>query len=735
MKNFKPQTSKLKITCKSQLPTLKIFGILRLLVGICFGFCLLILGFASMAFADGLIIIDPPEDHPIIKQPTALSVKYHRVDVEIEGQVATTSIDQVFKNDYNIDLEGTYIFPLPEEAAITDFSMYVDGKKVSGKILDKNQAREVYEDIVRQMKDPGLLEYIGRNMFKARIYPIPKNGEKRIQLVYKQALEYDGGVYKYIYPLDTERFSPKPLEEVTIFASVKSKVPIKNIYSPSHQIDTKIERYSASCGYEARDVKPDKNFVLYFSVSEKDVGLNLLSYAKSGEDGYFMLLLSPGELKSLCISKDIIFVLDKSGSMQGEKIEQAKKALKFCLNKLEKGDRFNVIAFASEVNFYQSTLMDVNDGNKKKALKFVDRISADGGTNINDALSSALKMFKPSRRPRMLVFLTDGQPTVGIRNMKDILKNIEDANKAGARIFVFGVGNDVNTHLLDKMAQENRGVSEYVKPQEDIEVSVSSFYRKISEPVLSEIDLDFGNIKVYDLQPKIFPDIFSGSALILLGRYEGSGSTAITLSGYVNGKKKKFVYDANFVKDNAKQDFIPRLWATRKIGYLVGEIRLHGENQELIDEAVKLSKEHGIMTPYTSFLILEKESDYKRYGLSEKAAPMMRAAGKKYKAQMESVSGAGSVSRAQDINALRQSAVAQKPELESVKHVGDKTFYRQNGAWVDAAYKKGMKVKEIKYLSEEYFALLKDKPEIGKYLSIADEVAVVYGGRAYKITK
>jgi Ca-activated chloride channel family protein len=647
--------------------------------------------------------------------------------------VATTSIDQVFKNDYDVDLEGTYMFPLPEEAAITDFSMYVDGKKVSGKILDKDKARQVYEDIVRQMKDPGLLEYVGRNMFKARVYPIPKRGEKRVQLVYKQTLKYDSGVYKYVYPLDTEKYSPKPLEEVTISAKIKSKAPIKSLYSPSHKLDTKIEDYSASCGYEARNVKPDKNFVLYYSVSEKDVGLNLLSYKKRGEDGYFMLLLSPGQLKGKTINKDIIFVLDTSGSMSGEKIKQAKEALRFCINKLDKRDRFNVIGFATDIDNYKDSLVPASRRNTKGALKFIDKLEARGGTNINDALLSSLKMFSDSRRPRMLVFLTDGEPTVGETDIKEIIENLDDANKAKARIFVFGVGSDVNSHLLDKMSEVHRGVSEYVEPHEDIEVNVSSFFRKISEPILSDINLNFGKIKTADLQPRIMPDIFRGTQLVLLGRYEGDGSTAITLTGYVNGKKKKFVYDAKFLKSDTENDFIPRLWATRKIGYLMSEIRLSGEKKELIDEIIKLSKEHGIMTPYTSFLILEKESDYRRWGFSESAAPMMKAAGSKYKADMESLSGMGAVSRAKDIITLKQSEVAEEPEMESVKHVGDKTFYRQNGMWVDAEYEEGAKTQKIKYLSNKYFDLLKKRPKIGKYLSIAENVIVVFEGKIYQI--
>ncbi len=686
----------------------------------------------NTALPDGVIIIDRP-----IPTSMPLAIKYHRVKIDIDNQIAVTSIDQVFRNDYNVDLEGTYIFPLPEDSTITDFALYIDGKRVSGEILDKDRAREVYEDIVRRMKDPGLLEYVGRNMFKARIYPIPKNGESRVEITYSQTLNYDAGMIKYVYPLDTERFSKRPLEEVTISAKVKSNVPIKSIYSPSHEVDIKAEKFQAEIGYEALDVKPDKDFVFYYTVSEKDVGINLLSYRNPEQSGYFLMMLSPGQLESRSMPKDILFLLDTSGSMNGKKIEQAKDALRFCINELAEGDSFNVVSFATNVNPYKDTLVTVDDKIVKGALDFVDGLNARGGTNINDALLLSLRMFNDSRpgRPCMIVFLTDGEPTIGETNMNDILKNLEGANKSQVRIFVFGVGNDVNTHLLDRISEVHRGVSEYVVPQENIEIKVSSFYSKISEPILADINLNYGKIMVEELYPITLPDIFKGTQLVLLGRYEGSGMSAVTLNGHVNGKEKKFVYEANFPLEDKNHDFIPRLWATRKIGYLMSEIRLHGENRELVNEIIALSKEYGIITPYTSFLILENERDYEKWGISYELTPMTMASGKRYRAAMESEVGEEAVSSAQDIDSLKKSISAVKPTLKTVKHVGDKTFYLQNSIWVDSKYQESMKVKEIKYLSKKYFDILKNKPELGRYFSQARNIIVVFEGTCYRVTQ
>jgi Ca-activated chloride channel family protein len=342
-----------------------------------------ILCFACFARADGLIVIDrpiPPRPVPIpAPAPEFLPVKYHRVSVTIDRQVATTTVDQVFRNDKDYDLEGTYIFPIPEDAAVKNFSLYIDGKKVGGEILDRDKARQIYEDIVRRMKDPGLLEYVGRNMFRARIFPIPKHGERRVEISYQQTVPYDAGIFRYSYPLNTEKFSPKPLEEVAVSVKISSDVPIKSVYSPSHEVDAKVEKNSATCGYEEKNVKPDKDFLLYYTVSEKDMGLNVISYRKSGEDGYFMLLLSPGEFGGKAIDKDIVFVLDTSGSMSGDKLKQAKGALRFCLNSLGKGDRFNIVSFATGVSSYAGKISPVQRDNVNDALKFVGDLEARGG--------------------------------------------------------------------------------------------------------------------------------------------------------------------------------------------------------------------------------------------------------------------------------------------------------------------------------------------------------------------
>jgi Ca-activated chloride channel family protein len=407
-----------------------------------------------------------------------LTIKYHRVTVAIEDQVATTRVDQVFVNEGRHEVEGTYIFPLPEEATITEFVMWVDGQKLEGQLLERDEARRIYEDIVRRRQDPALLEYVGRDAFQASIYPIPPGGERRIELEYSQVLPLDNGLVEYVYPLNTEKFSPRPLEEVTVNVTIRSTEPMKAIYSSSHDVDI-VRRgdHNALVGYEEYGAKPDRDFALYYTVSSEDVGLNLLSYRPDqGGEGYFLLLAAPKvEIDpERMIAKDVILVLDISGSMSGEKIEQAREALALVLDNLHGEDRFNVIAFSTSTRHYARDLVPADE--RGEALDFVRRLEASGSTDINRALLEALAMADGSTaRPTILIFLTDGLPTTGEVDVDRIIDNVGDAAPENTRIFPFGVGYDVNTMLLDTVAQNHRGASGYVRPEEAIDEQLSAF--------------------------------------------------------------------------------------------------------------------------------------------------------------------------------------------------------------------------------------------------------------------
>ncbi|MGB8959985.1 MAG: VIT and VWA domain-containing protein, partial [Candidatus Aminicenantales bacterium] len=537
--------------------------------------------------ADGFII----PNHRPGEQVPPLSVKYHRVKVEIVDQVAKTSVDQVFINHFGRDIEGTYIFPVPEGASVSDFAMFIGNVRVQGEILDSREARRIYEDIVRRMRDPGLLEYMGRNLFRARVYPIPANGEKRVQISYTEVLKAENGLVKYLYPLNTERFSRDPLTDVSIAVRVESRVPLVNIYSPSHKVSVRKEGEGlARVGYEDKDVRPDKDFLLYYSLSKDDVGLSFMNW-EGPEGRTFMLLASPrfaapGEK---VVDKNVVLVLDSSGSMSGAKIRQVKEAARFILNHLDRRDEFTLVDFDDGVTAFSEALIPATAENVGRALKFVDAIEDSGGTNINDALLAALARMRDGERPSYVLFLTDGQPTVGTTETADILRNLAKANERRSRIFVFGVGDDVNTELLDRIASDHRGASVYIGESEDLEVALSGFYEKISSPLLADLALEFKGIETSQVYPRVLPDLFKGSQLVLVGKYSGDGPVSVVMTGKAGREGKRFVLEGRPLTGSDKFSFLPRLWAARRIGYLLEEIRLQGQNAELVDEIRRLA--------------------------------------------------------------------------------------------------------------------------------------------------
>lgn len=553
----------------------------------------------------------PPFWRPHVFAP--LEINSCQVTAQIEDQVAVTTIDEAFYNPNAARLEGTFLFPVPKGAQLDRFAMEIDGKKVEAELLAADKARTIYEDIVRRAKDPALLEYSGRDVFKVRIFPIEPHATKRVTVRYTQLLKLDNGLVDYTVPLNTAKYSSKPIPSVSVKLDLATKRPLKSIYSPSHDVEIKRDGdRRATVGYEGRDVVPDTDLALYFAPEKDDLGVNLLTHRVAGEDGYFLLLASPGVdvQENRLVKKDVVFVLDTSGSMAGKKLEQAKKALLFCVENLNEGDRFELVRFSTEVEPLFDQLVPADDGHRAKADAFIRGLKPIGGTAIDDALKKALAL-KPGRegRPFFVIFLTDGLPTIGTTDEDQILADVKQATGGNVRVFCFGIGNDVNTHLLDNITEQTRAVSQYVLPEEDLEVKLSNFYAKIKEPVLANPTLKFtGQVRVTKLYPAPLPDLFKGEQLVLVGRYSGDGPSAAIIGGTVNDAQKKFTADVDFAAESAGNDFIPRLWATRRVGYLLDEIRLHGESAELKSEVTELARQYGLVTPYTAYLILEDEA-------------------------------------------------------------------------------------------------------------------------------
>jgi len=712
--------------------------------------------------ADGIIIIDPhqrPVPRPGYRPApyTPLSVQSHKVDISIDDNIARTTIDEVFYNPNNAVLEGTFIFPLPERAAISKFSLFIDGKETQGEVLAKDKARTIYEDIVRKMKDPALLEYVGRDMFKARVYPIPARGTRRVKLSYSETVKADSGLYSYTYPLNTEKFSSQPLQEVLVHAELNTDRPLKNVYCPTHSAEVKrLHQTRAKLVYEAHNVLPDKDFSIFYSVEGDKFGLSLASFRQGTSDGYFISMVSPSfEETETHIKKDVAFVFDTSGSMQGKKIEQAKNALKFCLNSLREGDRFALVSFATEAQSFKKTLAECSGKNIDEALGFVDGLQARGGTNISDALETALSMDSGEKRPYIIVFMTDGKPTLGIQDEKELVQAVSQHNKHKARVFVFGVGFNVNTHILDRIAEDAKGARSYVTPEEDIEIKISNFFTKVESPALTDVKVSFTGVDTYDVYPGTLPDLFRGSQLEIMGRYRKGQNSAIVLKGNINGKTKEYVFEKDFSGRTAAGETIPKLWATRKIFFLLDEIRLHGMKTELKDEIVRLSKEFGIMTPYTSYLVLDDERKlaeapalsaggairrYRDSAVREEKKEALQHASDIILGKMKSGEGAANASKAmadkkQDGRYEEADEVFRgKDNRKLIKTAGNRTFYFNGDVWIDSRFNGKKDTVKIEYMSEGYFEFLKKHPSCGRFLALGSRVIFECEGTFYEIT-
>jgi Ca-activated chloride channel family protein len=446
----------------------------------------------------------------------------------------------------------------------------------------------------------------------------------------------------------------------------------------------------------------------------------------------------------------VILVLDTSGSMEGEKMEQARDAMHFVLDHLNRSDRFNIITFSTGVQLFSDRPEPLSK--LAEARRFVDNLRAEGSTDINRALLEAIDAAG-HERPTILIFLTDGLPTSGVIDTPLILNNITQAAGSNLRLFPFGVGDDVDTLLLDSLAQELRGAGAYVRPGERVDEQVSGFYAKVSTPVLADLELTVDGVRIEDTYPYPLPDLFAGTQLIITGRYRAGGPAVITLTGQVNGQPRTFTYD-DLTFDATRRpsqstEFIPRLWATRKIGYLLNQMRLRGENRETIDQIVSLSVRYGIITPYTSFLVEEPELALSREGREVIVQEEYAAA---QAAPPAEVSGEGAVNKAVEQNALAgadqaaplpmvmatpgpagSAGPAPAAPAGTVSVVGDKAFVLKNGVWTDTAFDSTrMTATPLPFPSDLFFEFLADHPDAGKYFALGQRVIVVLNGLAYE---
>lgn len=708
-----------------------------------------------------------------------LRVTDHLVDVEVHDRVALTTVTQTFHNDANRRLEATYVFPLPENADLTNFQMTFNGKLVQGEVLPADEARRVYEQIVRQTRDPGLIEFIGRRLLQMRVFPIEPGSDTTIVMRYQQVTRPVSGMQAYHYPLRTCKSAGQAYGMVRFSVTLSTQAPLKSIWSPSHSVEiVRQGEHAASVAYEASGGSLQDDFLLLYGTDDSDLGMSMVAYRPdAAKPGHFVLMLTPKQLwpEADRQPQDVVFVVDTSGSMSGEKIQQARRALQFCIDQLAEGDRFNVVRFSTGFDSLFQEPAPATREKRAEAQNFAETFHAAGGTNIADTLAHVLGMAPAPQdaagRPFVVVFLTDGQ---GNRNPDEILKAMSQArgSSEGVRIFPFGVGHDVNTILLDRLANDYTGRPTYVQPGENLELVLGDFFSVISQPVLVGLKLTYPEIGVTEQFPATLGDLYHGQQLILAGQFRHDATGPVKLSAMRNGKPVEFVWrDAAFAS-SPQATYVPAVWAGRKISYLIDQIRTHGESKEMIAEIVALSREYGIQTPYSSWLVVpERQQELVRFGWQQPGRPaaLPQAARERIadspgrgggggfgtggglyggepgitldSAEKAVTSADGMIANyvARKNAALRESAGRDGDRLDTSRlpavKLGNLWYHRIDGYLVDDRIDRDTEVTNVRFGSDAYFELVAAREDLRPALAESpDAIVLVAPGRAVLVS-
>ena len=666
--------------------------------------------FSGRQFAANVVI---PQRRVFAPTSTA-TVQIERVDatVSIVEQVATTTLEVSLRNPTSRRLEAEVILPVPDGAAVRGFDFQGSGAEPSAQLLPKDEARRIYDSIVAKIRDPALLEFIGYNLIRSSVFPVEPRGLQRIRLTYEHVCPADGDRIDYVLPRSESLEYNVPW---SVRLTVKSKRTISTVYSPSHAVDTHLTggRQVAVNLTAGVPVEPGPFRLSLLLTADEGISATMLAYPDPHVGGgYFLLLAGVPEKQQGSrpkIRREVTLVLDRSGSMNGEKLKQVREAAMQIIAGLAPDESFNIIAYNEAVDVFSTRPVSKTEANVRAARNYLQGMLARGGTNIHDALLEALRQKPTKDRLSIVLFLTDGRPTIGQTDERAIRNLVKTSNKRAKRVFTFGVGVDVNSPLLENIAYESRATSTFVLPNEDVELKVASVFRRLSGPVLADPELAVLDIdgqpavgRTRDLIPMRLPDVFQDDQLVLVGQYVSDEPLMFRLTGNYAGQQRTFKFKFRLDKATTRNSFVPRLWAQRKIGILIDAIRSSGADasaaaggqvdpklKELVDEVVRLSTEFGILTEYTAFLAREGTDLASREAVAAQAYQNFDARARQTRSGLSSVN--------QDINSIRQKSSGQlnlrnsfwdanmnRVEISSVQQVADRAFYRKDNRWIDS---------------------------------------------------
>ena len=686
-------------------------------------------------------ILPRPCPQPIRHCVPIAGAQVERVSSDVQATLADGvlgfEIEEEFVNRGGLIGEADYLFPLPAGAAFQDLALEINGEMVSGETMDAREARRIYEEIVRRQKDPALVEWMGQGLLRTRIFPIAPGERKRVQVRYQVVAQREGDA------LRIDHFRGRGAQQVSeARRDVGGRARFKLIYprteeygraySPTHELrfDDEGRTRVAEVRGDARDVT-----ILVPVRRGRNAAITMLPHAPGRDDGFALITLAPPALPPRVTPRDVTFVLDISGSMRGRKMEQARAAGKQLLASLSRTDRFRIIDFASSVGEFRATFVAATRENVRAAEEYLDDLEPGGSTNISDALEAALgDAHGEGGRLSMVLFVTDGEPTVGVRDPAAIAARATRI-RDGARVFTFGLGADVNVALLEQLALSGQGTATFVRPDESPERAVEVVASRLTNPVATSVRLHTDGVRVRAMHPAGPYDLFAGQDLVVLARYSGSGRARLRFEGTTADGPVSWETTVDFPERTRANGFVPRLWATQRVGWLAAEKRANGGSAEIDNEIRELGERYGIPTEFTSYFVPEPGVMAQLGGnrilpaadaggrVARAAAPPTEAEARRQRFEEARASaGQRDAMSLQAVTVTIDSAIATSGG--QIRQASNRTFVLRDGVWTDGVDVPNATIVRVQAYSPAYFAVVERLPLLAEAFSLGERVRI-----------
>ncbi len=686
------------------------------------------------------------------------------VRVDLVDRVLRYEITETFVNRGSRIGEADFMFPLPKGAAFQDLKLSINGEMVAGETMSADRARQIYEEIVRRQRDPALLEWMGYGLLRARIFPIAPGEEKKVVVRFQTVAPREGDALRVDYfrgmRSNQRELNQEPGGRTSFVLTYPNDPMYGTAYSPTHSIfeqrygsESSVDSYgdrsfaSNSRGsvrrVEVRDARGEVTLLIPIRRSTS-AAISMLANAPGNDDGFALITLSPPAIRPRAVPRDVTFVIDVSGSMSGQKIEQARTAGKQLLRTLSPMDRFRLIDFSSDVRTFRNDFSTATRENIGAAERYLDQLDAEGSTNISGALDEALSAPVQAGRLPIVLFLTDGQPTVGERDASVIASNVAK-QRGSRRLFTFGVGADLNVSLIEQLALEGRGTASFVRPEESVERAVGVVASRLTSPLVTDVRVRADGVRLLKMHPSGPVDIFAGEDLVILARYDGSGNGVVRFDGQTTSGPVSWSARVNFPDRSRENPFVARLWATQRVGYLSAEKRKHGGSQEIDNEIRDLGERFGIPTEFSSYLVVEPGMNRQRaigFGgtqLNGVVTTGIGAASAPATVQFEAAKSAAAQRSATSLSAADAAVgmgdYASAGRGDRVTRAGNVTFVLRDSVWTDVRYKQTGTVLRVKPFSDAYFKLIELVPELREPFSVGERLIVSGRSMAIELTQ